>query len=109
MTEGKDRRRYPRVPVNKRFLVRFENTRKLRALVVRDLSRGGLFLRTPCPRPEGTKIEVILELPDGTKFPLEGVVVRESKPPSPDGPGNGIRFENLTLTSSASPAPEPIE
>jgi curved DNA-binding protein CbpA len=96
VTEGKDRRRYPRLPVNKRFLVRFEDTRKLRELVVRDLSRGGLFLRTPCPRPTGTKIEVILELPDGTKFPIEGVVVREAKPGSGGETGNGIRFENLT-------------
>jgi uncharacterized protein (TIGR02266 family) len=82
------------VAVKRSFLLRFGDVQKLRRTYVKDISRGGMFVRSRKPQAKGSRVQVVLELPDGSRFPLEGEVVtlREST----DGTGgNGIRFIDL--------------
>lgn len=66
---------------------------------IRDLSRGGIFVRTPVRLPIGARIEVSFQVPaekSGRTVVAEAIVVRAG--PEPDR-GMGCRF--FRLTSSA--------
>ena len=88
-----DRRKEKRFEVAKTFNVKFGDVEKLRKLFVRDISKGGMFLRTSKPRPKGTKVRVVLELPDGAQFPLDGEVVYARTDGGPVG--NGVKFTEM--------------
>ncbi|MGI5861053.1 MAG: TIGR02266 family protein [Myxococcales bacterium] len=63
-----------------------------------DISRGGIFVATCQIMPLGTRVEVGLELPEGTRIEVRGVV-RWSREPNdrfPEVfPGVGIQFTEL--------------
>lgn len=66
---------------------------------IRDLSRGGLFVRTPVRLPIGARIEVSFDVPGekpGRTVVAEAIVVRMGQEPDR---GMGCRF--FRLTSSA--------
>ena len=76
------------------FRLRFGDVAKLRRTYVKDISKGGMFVRSRSPQPVGTKVKVVLELPDGSQFPIQGetVSIRDAT----DGTGgNGVRFTDL--------------
>lgn len=76
-----------------------------------------MFVRSRSPQPKGTRVRVVIGLPDGSRFPLEGEVVDVRERPDGSG-GNGIRFVDLDDTrlamlesyidASAAGVPQPI-
>lgn len=66
---------------------------------IRDLSRGGFFLRTPVRQPVGARLEVSFDVPveRGVRMIVaEAMVVRLVRDPDP---GLGCRFFQLSATS----------
>jgi hypothetical protein len=63
-----------------------------------NVSRGGLFLATESPPPEGVQVERELELPDRTKLSLGGTCVHVRAPEQARSEarpaGFGLRFEH---------------
>ena len=69
---------------------------------IRDLSRGGFFVRTPVRLPVGARIEASFELPGepaGRIFVAEAIVVRAASEPDR---GLGCRFFRVTEGSRRS-------
>lgn len=69
---------------------------------IRDLSRGGFFVRTPIRLAVGARIEIAFDLPgdpSGRSFVAEAIVVRASAEPDR---GLGCRFFRVTDASRAS-------
>jgi CheY-like chemotaxis protein len=69
---------------------------------IRDLSRGGFFVRTPVRQPIGARVEVSFEVPSeaGVKNVVaEAMVVRIGREPDP---GLGCRFFQLSAASRQS-------
>ena len=94
-----DRRESPREPVPGSAIVRvkFQNRRQLKQTWLKDISKGGIFLRTPAPLDPGEDVVVVLELPNGEEIELGATVVHSVKPEeSPTGPGMGMKFIDLT-------------
>jgi type IV pilus assembly protein PilZ len=60
-----------------------------------DLSRGGLYLETPDPLPEGTHLELQVAVPGLTEdIRVRGVVVwRQTEPQDGHPTGMGVQFE----------------
>ena len=98
---GVERRRDKRFAVHRPFLLRFGDNDKLRRWYIRDISRGGVFVRTKKPRPVGATVLVQIELPDGRSCRVTGEVVHVKE--GPRG-GNGVRF-----TETGKPALEMLE
>ena len=91
-----NRRNSARVPVNDEFQVIEADIHEY----VRDLSRGGAFLRGDALLPIGTQVRLRFTLlMDDIEF-VEGVgeVVHHG---DPEDPGMGIRFIDLTAESRA--------
>jgi len=95
------RRRHPRRVSC--FLVRLKDKERLREFYTRDLSGGGMFLKTPVPQQVSTQVELILVHP-GTdeEFQLAGRVVRTVEGPALSDRGVGIAFEELPAEREAS-------
>jgi len=69
---------------------------------LRDLSRGGFFIRTPLRQPVGARLEVSFDLPadsSGKTVVAEALVVRNGREPNR---GLGCRFFRITVGSRAS-------
>ncbi len=69
---------------------------------LRDLSRGGFFIRTPARQPVGARLEISFDAPGetpGATIVAEALVVRVA--PEPEG-GLGCRFFRVTAASRAS-------
>jgi CheY-like chemotaxis protein len=68
---------------------------------IRDLSRGGFFVRTPAAQPVGARLEVSFDVPveHGVRNVVaEAIVVRVARNPDP---GLGCRFFQLSAGSRA--------
>jgi uncharacterized protein (TIGR02266 family) len=91
-------RRLPRVPFVQRVAVEVLQPALGQAQVLwaRDVSKGGMFIRTDAPLPVGSRIRVAVDLPDGSLPVGEAEVMwgrssaetAESQAPS----GFGMRF-----------------
>jgi Tfp pilus assembly protein PilZ len=75
-----DLRRWPRIALALDVTVRVEALEEAASTL--DVSREGLFVRTPAPRPAGTPVKVTVALASGERFQAEGVVVHIH--PDPD-------------------------
>ena len=67
---------------------------------ISDISAMGIFVRTPRPEPEGTRLNLRFSPPGGEPLELEGQVIWIN-PPRDDNdrsrqPGMGIQFMDLT-------------
>jgi len=94
------RRRHPRH--FSRFLVRLRDKQRLREFYTRDISGGGMFLRTPAPDQVSHRIELVLVHPQsGDEFDLTGEVVRVVTGPSLADRGVGIQFDPLPVEEEA--------
>lgn len=65
---------------------------------VRNLSRGGMFVSTIKPRPEGQEIEIFFELPySNIRIECRCLVIwsRPFSTKLKDDPGMGVRFVDL--------------
>jgi len=95
-----ERRGYPRQAAEHlRARVRFVDRKQLERCYIKDISRGGIFLKLSQPKPIDTPVQVTLELPGGREVRLSGVVVH-CVTPEQAGPGKhpgvGVQFTDLT-------------
>ena len=92
-----EKRKEQRIPV--RIRIQYETTDRFFQDYIRNLSLGGIYIQTPNPLPEHTKLKIQLCLPEMKKpLVVDGVVVHAL----PDGQseksperGMGIRFSAL--------------
>jgi Tfp pilus assembly protein PilZ len=79
--------------------VRFANRRQLKQAFFREISRGGMFLRTDTPLGVRERVPIVLELPDGQAIDLVGEVVQTMAPDVATlqrPPGMAVRFLDFT-------------
>jgi len=89
------RRKYPRNLSC--FLVQLKDRDRLREFFTRDISTGGMFLRTPAPNKVSERVELIIVHPETREeFPIQGVVVRVVTKCALVERGVGIQFEPMT-------------
>jgi uncharacterized protein (TIGR02266 family) len=98
---GPDLRADPRQAVAVPVRLRLPTWKHVEILVTRDMSRGGMFLRSSRPLEVGTQLDLVLEPPEGesVSFPAEVVHV---VPPGAEGPsGMGLRFLEIPAAALA--------
>ena len=98
MTEhSHERRQHQRVPT--KILIKYSNADQFFTDYIQNISRGGIFVPTPNPLPEGTRLSITFSLPHcDPSITTEGVVIRSilSKAGDDvDSSGMGIQFEAL--------------
>ena len=90
-------RRHQRYPVKWTVQVRAADWGEAQQLVIGNVSRGGLFIRSAHPIPSGTRLEVTLTLPEQMVLKVEGQVVHSIGPNRADADGLasgfGVRFD----------------
>ncbi len=95
----RERRQFPRVPLNVLVQYRFDTFDDFTAEYAEDLSMGGIFIRTDDVRPIGTHIYLQFTLQAGRRLvEALGRIIRLV--PGDDG-GMGIEFVNLDDDSRA--------
>jgi len=78
------------------FLVQLRDKQRMREFYTRDISTGGMFLRTPSPGQVSEDVRLVLVHPETKEeFPLAGRVVREVSEGPLEERGVGIAFEEL--------------
>ncbi len=90
-----DTRKHPRIPAS-RIVLRVSSPERLRQLYLRDLSLGGLFVKTDKRFPLGTQLTVELWPPEW-KEPLvfEASVIRWQEEAGENPQGMGMKFGKL--------------
>ncbi len=78
-----------RTPVTLRVQVRGEG--KSLSATAKDISRNGIYVKSPVTLTQGAPVELRVELPEGRQLPMLGKVMRVQ--PGPEG-GMGIYFVN---------------
>lgn len=103
--EARERRRFARLPVG--IMIRIKSEREAEAFVTnytRDLSLGGMFLKSLSPKPVGTP--VVIELPSANPpgyTEIHGRVVYQNMT-TEEGllPGMGIEFTHMKAGAKSS-------
>lgn len=93
---GAERRQWPRLRLDLQVSIRFASAEDAMSSQTFDISRGGVFIRSKQPRPEGTGVRLSLQVGERTLV-IGGVVVRVVRPG--DGlepPGIGVMFTELS-------------
>jgi Tfp pilus assembly protein PilZ len=84
------------------FLVQLRDRDRLREFFTRDISTGGMFLKTPAPDKVSKQVELIIVHPETKEeFPIRGAVVRVVLDRAMPERGVGIRFESMTRVREA--------
>jgi uncharacterized protein (TIGR02266 family) len=95
--KSQERRRYTRVPAQ--ILIKYGNAEQFFTDYIQNISRGGIFVPTYNPLPQGTRLRVSFSLPswDGL-IETQGVVVHcvRSDPQGASPSGMGIQFQALS-------------
>jgi Tfp pilus assembly protein PilZ len=102
--QGTDRRRHVRVPT--KLLVQYRTRDNLKDAIVRNVSKGGLFINTPFPPAVGTTFVLIIQIDvtgESVEVPCEVVTnhVTRDGPAAPDAEstsdqlGMGVKFIGL--------------
>jgi hypothetical protein len=95
-----ERRRQPRIPVDLPLRLTFRD--KTVETRIDDLSASGIRFRAPAPLPLLSRVQIALELPDGTPgkplppVAITGVVVRCLERPPGQEYDTAIFFEDLS-------------
>jgi len=89
--------REPRYDVAWKARLRCREWREAYRVATANVSRGGAFFAAPRTPAVGTRVEVSLELPDGTTVKLTGLCVHVRTPEQAKAqrraPGFGMRFD----------------
>ena len=96
-SDGSERRRFPRAPLQLLIQYRFDTFEEFLAEYSTNISTGGMFLRTDKPKAEGEFVYLQFALKDGSRL-IEGLgkVVRVNPPGDRErAPGMGIEFVNF--------------
>ena len=114
-------REHERFPVDWRVTLKCPDWKFVSKVALANASRGGLFVLTPRPPDRGSQIELVIELPNGARLPLRGVVKHVLSAAEAQaqgrGPGVGVRLddesaaklkdvERMLLATSEQPAAE---
>ena len=102
--DGIERRRWPRISVSLKIQMRMTRPGDLfRNYDLRDVSLGGMFVKTEAPRPVGTDVELRIDFAEGGTFEARGTVVRVVRgrdvPDRSQPAGIGIEFTEMTDAS----------
>jgi uncharacterized protein (TIGR02266 family) len=92
--QASDRRRFPRIQLALTVALRFPSAEAALESSTVDISEGGVFIRMPNPRPEGTAIRVQLRVGERV-LEIGGVVVRCMRPSDGEPSGIGVLFTEL--------------
>ena len=99
-SDGDNRRRYPRVPLNLLIQYRFDTLEDFLCEYAANISEGGMFITTDAPRDQGSMVYLQFSLHDGTKL-IEGLgKVAHVSPGSAEPAGMGIEFLSFDETST---------
>jgi hypothetical protein len=79
-------RQFPRIALAAQVRMEFEDIWDLAESQTINISRNGLFVKTPSPRPIGTKLRFEIKVQKRT-FAVEGTVVHHGTDGSPKGVG----------------------
>jgi c-di-GMP-binding flagellar brake protein YcgR len=90
---AQDRRRFPRIQLALTVQLRFPSAEAALESSTVDISEGGVFIRMPNPRPEGTVIRLLLHV--GERVLEIGVVVRCTRSGEGEPVGIGVLFTEL--------------
>ncbi len=97
MSSAKTTRRHPRFSTPWAVRLRAPDWADALQLATGNISRGGLFVRCEQPIPVGTRLQVVLSLPEEMTLTVEGEVVHAISPERARAegmaPGIGIRFD----------------
>lgn len=91
---SRDRRRFPRIQLALTVRLRFASAEAAQESRTVDISEGGVFIRMPNPRPEGTAIRLQLHV-GGRVLEIGGVVVRSVRSGEGEPPGIGVLFTEI--------------
>lgn len=97
MSEGDERRRFPRTPLSLLVQYRFNSFEDFLAEYSVNISPGGMFIKTDKPLDEGAMVYLQFSLKDGSRL-IEGMgrVVRVNPAGVKDRiPGMGVEFVNF--------------
>jgi hypothetical protein len=89
-----ERRQFPRIKLAATVVLRFASAEAAQESSTVDISEGGVFIRMPNPRPEGTPIQLCLDV-GGKMLLIGGVVVRSVRPGEGEPHGIGVLFTEL--------------
>src|SRR5205085_2189664 len=96
MAGPEDRRKDTRVPLAARVQIKTEGLDKFIQKFSGDISRGGIFIKTPTPLPLGKEVHLTVVAPGGTHLiEAKGKVtwIRDVSKATPTEPaGMGIQF-----------------
>jgi len=95
-----ERRQFPRIQLAAAVELRFASPEAALESSTVDISEGGVFIRMPNPRPEGTLIQLGLHV-GGRRLSIGGVVVRCVRPGEGPAPGIGVLFTDLRPDDAA--------
>ena len=103
MSEGDERRRFPRTPLQLLVQYRFNSFEDFLADYSANISPGGMFIHTDKPLEEGSMVYLQFSLKDGSRL-IEGMgkVVRVNPPGVKDRvAGMGVEFVSFDEESMA--------
>ncbi len=90
-------RDHDRIPVSWRATIRCSSWETAEKVATTNISKGGMFLRTEKDLPIGSKVEILLQLPDNTERSLIATVRHITSPSSVEHqdrvPGVGIEVD----------------
>jgi uncharacterized protein (TIGR02266 family) len=89
---GPAARRDTRHPYPRPVRLKVRSWDQLITLHARNVSRGGIFVRSASPMPQGSRAELVLALPDGRQLMLEAEVARVVPEGGEEPAGMGLRF-----------------
>ncbi len=88
---GSDKRQHPRASLTARVQFRFDTMEAFLEAYSRDISEGGVFVKTGQPRPVGTRVFIQVALPNGAPMAeCQARVVRQEP-----GVGMALAFDVL--------------
>jgi len=100
VAEAGDRRRAERAELIVR--VDYSTIDEIFSEFTRDINEGGLFIETENPRPIGTEVSMLFNLPGSAdSIRTVGTVVRTTAGDETSPPGMGIEFDDLSREASS--------